>query len=44
MMDVHRGFKDVGRAIYGKSSSRTPEQIRKIVEILQRTATEIEGV
>jgi DNA-binding PadR family transcriptional regulator len=45
MMEVHRGFKDVGKAIYAsKSSTRTPEQIRKIKEILERTAAEIEAV
>ena len=44
MMDVHRGFKNIGRAIYTRNSSRTPDQIKKIVEILQRAATEIDGV
>jgi hypothetical protein len=45
MMEVHRGFKDVGKAIYAsKSSTRTPEQIRKIKEILERAAAEIEAV
>jgi DNA-binding PadR family transcriptional regulator len=45
MMEVHRGFKNVGRAIYAsKSASRSPEQIRKIKEILDRAATEIEAV
>ena len=45
MMDVHRGFKNIGRAIYAsKSASRTPEQIRKIKEILDRAASEIEAV
>lgn len=44
MMDVHRGFKNIGRAIYGKNTSRTPDQVRKIVEILQRTAAEIDAV
>ena len=46
MMEVHRGFKNVGRAVYAsaKSSSRTPEQIRRIREILDRAASEIEGV
>jgi hypothetical protein len=44
MMDVHRGFKNIGRSIYARNSARTPEQLKKIVEILQRTATEIDGV
>ncbi|MGH9420715.1 MAG: PadR family transcriptional regulator [Thermoanaerobaculia bacterium] len=44
MMDVHRGFKNIGRSIYAKNSSRTPEQLKKIVEILQRTASEIDAV
>ena len=45
MMDVHRGFKNVGRAIYAsKTSSRSAEQIKKIKEILDRAASEIEAV
>src|SRR4051812_40600916 len=45
MMEVHRGFKNIGRAIYAsKSSSRTPEQIRKIKEILDRAAADIDAV
>ena len=45
MMEVHRGFKNIGKAIYAsKTSTRTPEQIRKIKEILDRAAGEIEGV
>ena len=44
MMEVHRGFKNVGRAVYASKSSRTPEQIKKIKEILERAATEIEAV
>ena len=44
-MEVHRGFKNIGRAIYAsKSSTRTPEQIRKIKEILDRAAGEIDGL
>jgi len=44
-MEVHRGFKNVGAAIYAsKSSTRTPEQIRKIKEILDRAAGEINAV
>ena len=34
MMDVHRGFKNIGRAIYASKGQRSPEQIRKIKEIL----------
>ena len=46
MMEVHRGFKNVGRAVYAssKTSSRTPEQVRKIKEILDRAASEIDGL
>ena len=44
MMEVHRGFKNVGRAVYASKSSRTPEQIKRIREILERAATEIEAV
>ena len=45
MMEVHRGMKNVGRAVYGsKSSSRTTEQIKKIREILDRAASEIEAL
>jgi len=44
MMEVHRGFKNIGRSIYAKNASRTPEQIKKVVEILQRAASEIDAV
>ena len=45
MMEVHRGFKNVGAAIYAsKSASRSVEQVRKIKEILDRAAKEIEAV
>jgi DNA-binding PadR family transcriptional regulator len=45
MMEVHRGFKDVGRAIYAsKTSTRSAEQIKKIKEILDRAASEIDAV
>ena len=45
MMDVNRGLKNVASAIYGaKRSGRTAEQIRKIKEILDRAASEIDGV
>jgi DNA-binding PadR family transcriptional regulator len=44
MMDVHRGFKNIGRAVYGAKGQRTPDQIRKIKDILDRAATEIEAV
>jgi DNA-binding PadR family transcriptional regulator len=43
MMEVHRGFKNIGRAIYAKNTARTPEQVKKIVEILQRAAAEIDA-
>ena len=44
MMEVHRGFKNVGRAVYAKPGTRSAEQIRKIKEILERAATEIDAV
>lgn len=43
-MEVHRGFKSVGRAVYAKPGTRTAEQIRKIKDILERAATEIDAV
>ena len=43
-MEVHRGMKNVGRAVYASKSSRTAEQIRKIKEILERAATEIDAL
>ena len=45
MMDVNRGLKNVASAIYGsKRSGRNAEQIRKIKEILDRAAADIDGV
>jgi len=45
MMEVHRGMKDLGRAIYASQSKpRTTEQIRKIKEILDRATQEVEAV
>ena len=45
MMDVNRGLKNVASAIYGsKRTGRNAEQMRKIREILDRAAAEIEGV
>ncbi|MEO5588408.1 MAG: PadR family transcriptional regulator, partial [Gemmatimonadaceae bacterium] len=45
MMEVHRGMKNVGRAVYGsRTSPRTAEQVAKIKEILERTAKEIEAI
>ena len=44
MMEVHRGMKDVARAVYAPKSQRTQEQIKKIKEILGRAAAEIEAV
>jgi DNA-binding PadR family transcriptional regulator len=45
MMEVHRGMKDLGRAIYvSQNKPRTTEQIRKIKEILDRAAKEVEGL
>jgi DNA-binding PadR family transcriptional regulator len=45
MMEVHRAMKNVGRAVYAsKSSARSAEQIKKIKEILDRAAGEIDAV
>jgi DNA-binding PadR family transcriptional regulator len=45
MMDVNRGLKNVASAIYGsKRAGRSAEQVRKIKEILDRAATEIDSV
>ncbi|HVF39885.1 MAG TPA: PadR family transcriptional regulator, partial [Gemmatimonadaceae bacterium] len=45
MMDVNRGLKNVAQAIYGsKSSGRSAEQLRKIKEILEKAAGEIDAV
>ena len=44
MMEVHRGFKNVGRAVYAKTGTRSADQIRKIKDILDRAAAEIEAV
>ncbi len=45
MMEVHRGMKTVGRAVYGsRNSQRSAEQIRKIKEILERAAADIDAI
>jgi DNA-binding PadR family transcriptional regulator len=45
MMDVHKAFKNLGAAVYAPSDrKRTPEQIKKIQEILDRATMEIRGV
>ena len=45
MNDVHRAMKHVGRAVYMSTNKRrTPEQIKRIQEILDRAAHEIEEV
>jgi DNA-binding PadR family transcriptional regulator len=45
MTDVHRAMKHVGRAVYmSTNKTRTPEQNKKIQEILDRAAHEIEEV
>jgi DNA-binding PadR family transcriptional regulator len=44
MMRVHRAFKDVGAAVYVREGQRTPEQLQRIAEILDRAANEIRGV
>jgi DNA-binding PadR family transcriptional regulator len=45
MNDVHRAMKHVGRAVYmSTNKTRTPEQIKKIQEILDRAAHDVEEV
>jgi DNA-binding PadR family transcriptional regulator len=45
MMEVNRGLKNVAAAVYGsKRASRSAEQMKKIREILDRAAGEIDGV
>ena len=45
MMEVNRGLKNVASAVYGpKRSGRSLDQMKKIKEILDRAAAEIEGV
>ena len=44
MMQVHKAFKDVGRSVYMHEGRRTPEQLKQIVEILERAATEIGAI
>jgi DNA-binding PadR family transcriptional regulator len=45
MMEVNRGLKNVASAIYGsKRQGRSSDQIRKIKEILDRAASEIESI
>lgn len=44
MMQVHRAFKDVGRAVYVHEGRRTPEQLKRIAEVLERAAAEIGAV
>lgn len=41
MMQVHRAMKDVGRAVYVSDHKRTPDQLKRITEILERAAAEI---
>lgn len=45
MMDVNRGLKNVASAIYGsKRSGRSAEQVKKIKEILDKAAGEIDSL
>ncbi len=44
MMEVHRGMKDVGRAVYAHNKARGADQIRRISVILQNAAKEIDAV
>lgn len=41
MMQVHRAMKDLGRAVYVNDRKRTPDQLKRITEILERAAAEI---
>jgi DNA-binding PadR family transcriptional regulator len=41
MMQVHRAFKEIGRAVYVHDGRRTPEQLKQIVDVLERAAAEI---
>ncbi len=43
MMQVHRAMKDVGRAVYATTQKRDAVQLRKIAEILERAAKEIDA-
>jgi DNA-binding PadR family transcriptional regulator len=44
MMQVHRAMKDVGRAVYVQNAKRTPEQLKRISDILERAASEIGAI
>ena len=44
MMQIHRAMKDVGRVVYMQNARRTPEQLKRISEILERAAAEISAV
>lgn len=44
MMQVHRAFKDVGRAVYVRDPKRSTEQIRQIADILEKAAKDIAAV
>ena len=46
MTEVHAAFRNVGRATYGRASGAVddPELLKKLAEILARTAKEIDGL
>jgi DNA-binding PadR family transcriptional regulator len=45
MVDVHHAFKNIARATYATATKlHDPEQLKKIREILNRAAAEIEAV
>jgi DNA-binding PadR family transcriptional regulator len=46
MTEVHAAFRSVGKATYGRATGavQNPELLRRIVEILQRAAKEIEAI
>jgi DNA-binding PadR family transcriptional regulator len=44
MMQVHRAMKDLGRAVYVNDRRRTPEQAKRVAEIVDRATAEIKAV
>jgi DNA-binding PadR family transcriptional regulator len=46
MSEVHQAFKNVGKAAYSKASSapQDAELLKKVAEVLQRAAAEIDGL
>jgi len=46
MTEVHAAFRNVGRATYGRATGAVHDQelLKKVAEILDRAAKEIEGL